>query len=110
MQVIGPVSVAATAKTVPAPTLSASLIPPPFLADYSWPTSRQWPQRSKNESWSFPSDIMLGVAGAAAQIEGAAKADRRGPSIVDYLGHRTSLIAGGRHRQLLLYVQARLVS
>lgn len=42
----------------------------------------------KNESWSFPKDFFLGVAGAAFQIEGAAQAEGKGPSIWDALGHR----------------------
>lgn len=43
---------------------------------------------TKNESWSFPKDFYLGVAGAAFQIEGAAKADGKGPSTWDVNMHR----------------------
>jgi beta-glucosidase/6-phospho-beta-glucosidase/beta-galactosidase len=46
------------------------------------------PLQSKNESWKFPKDFFLGVAGAAYQIEGAVKAEGRGPSIWDVLTHR----------------------
>jgi beta-glucosidase/6-phospho-beta-glucosidase/beta-galactosidase len=43
---------------------------------------------TKNESWSFPKNFHLGVAGAAFQIEGAAKADGKGPSTWDVNMHR----------------------
>ena len=50
----------------------------------------------KNESWSFPKDFWWGVAGAAYQIEGAAKDEGRGPSIWDALSHRvTDFISDG---------------
>ncbi len=44
----------------------------------------------KNESWSFPKDFWWGVAGAAWQVEGAVKADGRGPSVWDVLAHRVT--------------------
>jgi beta-glucosidase/6-phospho-beta-glucosidase/beta-galactosidase len=46
------------------------------------------PLQTKNESWKFPKDFWYGVAGAAYQIEGAVKAEGRGPSIWDVLTHR----------------------
>lgn len=84
--VIGPVSVAnvtTTAQAMPVP--ASSLVPPPFLASYSFPTGQQVPQAAANSSWSFPNDFMLGVAGAAFQVEGAAKDEGRGPSVWDKL-------------------------
>jgi len=42
----------------------------------------------KNESWSFPKDFWFGVASAAVQAEGAAKAEGKGPSLWDYAPHR----------------------
>ena len=46
------------------------------------------PLQTKNESWSFPKHFWYGVAGASYQIEGAVKAEGRGPSIWDVLTHR----------------------
>ena len=43
---------------------------------------------AKNQSWSFPSDFFWGVASAAYQVEGAAKAEGRGPSVWDVFTHR----------------------
>ncbi|KAJ0115415.1 hypothetical protein J7T55_012694 [Diaporthe amygdali] len=83
---VGPVSSANITTTVEAtPVPSSSLVPPPFLASYSFPTGRQIPEATENVSWSFPKDFMLGVAGAAFQVEGAAKAEGRGPSVWDKL-------------------------
>ena len=45
---------------------------------------------TKNQSWSFPKGFWWGVASAAYQIEGAAKAEGRGPSIWDVLLHRVT--------------------
>jgi beta-glucosidase len=45
---------------------------------------------SKNESWKFPAGFWWGVASAAYQVEGAAKAEGRGPSIWDVLLHRVT--------------------
>lgn len=42
---------------------------------------------SKNDSWKFPKDFQLGVAGAAFQIEGAARDEGKGPSVWDKLEH-----------------------
>jgi beta-glucosidase/6-phospho-beta-glucosidase/beta-galactosidase len=44
----------------------------------------------KNESWKFPSGFWWGVSSAAYQIEGAAQAEGRGPSIWDVLTHRAA--------------------
>lgn len=84
--VVGPVAVANVTTTVQAtPVPSSSLVPPPFLASYSFPTGQQVPQVVANSSWSFPKDFILGVAGAAFQVEGAAKDEGRGPSVWDKL-------------------------
>ena len=45
---------------------------------------------SKNSSWSFPKGFWWGVASAAYQVEGAVKAEGRGPSIWDALLHRVT--------------------
>lgn len=83
---IGPVSTAFVTTTVEAtPVPSSSLIPPPFLASYSWPLGRQVPEITANASWKFPKDFQLGVAGAAFQVEGAVKDEGRGPSVWDKL-------------------------
>lgn len=88
---IGPVSSAATTMTVSATAVPASsLVPPPPLYYSSFPTGQQVFGRQKNESWSFPKDFWWGVAGAAYQIEGAVKAEGRGPSIWDALSHRAT--------------------
>ncbi|CAN8102843.1 unnamed protein product [Discula destructiva] len=84
--VVGPVSLAnitTTSDAIPIP--ASSLVPPPFLGSYTFPTGRQVPDVVANSSWSFPKDFILGVAGAAFQIEGAAKADGRGPCLWDKL-------------------------
>ncbi|KAF2715657.1 glycoside hydrolase family 1 protein [Pleomassaria siparia CBS 279.74] len=86
---VGPVSTFSINTTVqPTPIPSSSLIPPPSLYYPSFPTGQQVPLQSKNESWSFPSTFWYGVAGASYQIEGAVKAEGRGPSIWDVLSHR----------------------
>lgn len=72
-----------TVEATPVP--ASSLIPPPFLASYDWPPGRQVPEVVANASWKFPKDFQLGVAGAAYQIEGAAKDEGRGPSVWDKL-------------------------
>ncbi|KAK4495953.1 hypothetical protein PRZ48_013221 [Zasmidium cellare] len=83
---IGPVQEAATTTTVsPTPIPSTELIPPPPLYYAPFPTGQQVFKMPKNESWSFPKDFLWGVAGAAQQIEGAVKAEGRGPSIWDKL-------------------------
>ncbi|KAF2119941.1 glycoside hydrolase superfamily [Lophiotrema nucula] len=86
---VGPVSTFSINTTVePTPIPSSSLIPPPPLYYPSFPIGQQVPLQAKNESWSFPKDFWYGVAGAAYQIEGAVKAEGRGPSIWDVLSHR----------------------
>ncbi|KAG9658315.1 glycoside hydrolase, partial [Aureobasidium melanogenum] len=86
---VGPVDIANTTTTIEAtPVPSSSLIPPPYLGNYAFPPGRQVPLVRKNESWSFPKDFYLGVAGAAFQIEGAAKAEGKGPSTWDVNMHR----------------------
>lgn len=86
---VGPVSTFSINTTVePTPIPSSSLIPPPSLYYPPFPTGQQVPLQSKNESWSFPKTFWYGVAGASYQIEGAVKAEGRGPSIWDVLSHR----------------------
>jgi beta-glucosidase len=86
---VGPVDIAETTTTVsPTPVPSSSLIPPPGLYYSPFPSGQQIFEAPKNESWSFPKDFWWGVAGAAYQIEGAAKDEGRGPSIWDALSHR----------------------
>lgn len=88
---VGPVSSAAITTTVSATAVpSSSLIPPPPLYYSPFPSGQQYPMEPKNESWSFPKDFWWGVAGAAYQIEGAAKAEGRGPSVWDVLTHRVT--------------------
>lgn len=83
---VGPVSTFSVNTTVePTPVPSSSLIPPPSLFYPQFPMGQQVPLRPKNESWKFPKDFWYGVAGAAYQIEGAVKAEGRGPSIWDAL-------------------------
>ena len=43
----------------------------------------------------FPQDFIWGVAGAAYQIEGAAREDGRGPSIWDAFSHMPGRVHGG---------------
>ena len=59
-----------TASATPIPT-SSLILPPPR---YFEPTA---------DCYSFPGDFMLGVAGAAAQVEGAIADEGRGPSLPD---------------------------
>lgn len=104
---VGPVEEASTTTTVaPTPIPSESLIPPPPLYYSPFPTGQQVPRERKNESWSFPKDFWYvhtleiiarsnlsnrwGVAGAAYQVEGAAKDEGRGPSVWDVLSHRVT--------------------
>ncbi|KAL1296783.1 hypothetical protein AAFC00_000245 [Neodothiora populina] len=88
---VGPVTPAAITTTVEAtPVPSHSLIPPPFIHFPAFPPGREVPLSTKNESWSFPKDFFFGVAGAAFQVEGAAKAEGKGPSIWDLLPHRAT--------------------
>ncbi|KAF2085371.1 glycoside hydrolase family 1 protein [Saccharata proteae CBS 121410] len=88
---VGPVSnstINTTVEATPIPT--AELIPPPPLYYSPFPSGQQNPLQTKNESWSFPKDFWWGVASAAYQIEGAVKAEGRGPSVWDVLTHRVT--------------------
>lgn len=78
-------NITTTVEATPIP--SSSLVPPPFLGSYTYPTGRQVPEVAANSSWSFPKNFKLGVAGAAFQVEGAAKDEGRGPSVWDKLVH-----------------------
>lgn len=90
---IGPVEAANTTTTYsPTPVPSSSLIPPPPLYYSPFPVGQQVPLTPKNESWSFPDDFWWGVAGAAFQVEGAAKDEGRGPSVWDALSRVTNHI------------------
>jgi len=86
---VGPVSIADVTTTVaPTPVPTHELIPPPGLYYSSFPTGQQIPTVTKNDTWKFPAGFWWGVASAAYQVEGAAKAEGRGPSIWDVLTHR----------------------
>ena len=75
---VGPVEEAYFTTTVsPTPIPSESMIPPPPLHYSPFPSGQQAIPEAKNESWSFPADFWWGVAGAAYQIEGGAKAEGR---------------------------------
>jgi beta-glucosidase len=88
---VGPVSTAAVNTTVaPTPVPTNELIPPPGLYYSPFPSGQQVPVIAKNESWKFPSGFWWGVASAAYQVEGAAQAEGRGPSIWDVLTHRVT--------------------
>jgi len=88
---VGPVSTATVNTTVsPTPVPTNELIPPPGLYYSSFPSGQQIPMATKNESWKFPSGFWWGVASAAYQVEGAVKAEGRGPSIWDVLLHRVT--------------------
>lgn len=106
---IGPVAVAETTTVYePSPVPSSSLIPPPPIYYSPFPSGQQVPLVPKNESWSFPEHFWYvcgvifkvqsltffrwGVAGAAFQIEGAAKDEGRGPSVWDALSRVTNHI------------------
>ncbi|KAF2230995.1 glycoside hydrolase family 1 protein [Viridothelium virens] len=93
---VGPVSNATVNTTVAAtPVPASSLIPPPPLYYSPFPTGQQNPAAMKNQSWSFPSNFFWGVASAAYQVEGAVKAEGRGPSVWDVFTHRvTDFIVG----------------
>ncbi|KAF2442889.1 glycoside hydrolase family 1 protein [Karstenula rhodostoma CBS 690.94] len=86
---VGPISTFSINATVqPAPIPSSSVILPLPLYYPSLPTGQQVPLRAKNESWKFPKNFWYSDAGAAYQIEVAAKAESRVPSIWDVLSHR----------------------
>lgn len=93
---VGPVETAIITTTVePTPVPEVSLIPPPQLNSFAFPAGRQLPLTTKNESWSFPSDFIFGVSSASFQVEGAADAEGKGPSVWDVTTHRvTNFVAG----------------
>jgi hypothetical protein len=72
-----------TIAATPVPT--TELIPPPPIHFSGYPTGQQVPLQGKNESWKFPPGFFWGVSSAAYQVEGAVKAEGRGPSIWDKL-------------------------
>nr|AVH87207.1 beta-glucosidase [Valsa mali] len=85
---VGNVSTYPISTTVePVPVPSVSLTPPPSLyyPPLPFPGGAQVPLQVRNESWGFPKTFWRGVAGSAFQIEGAVKAEGRGPSIWDVL-------------------------
>lgn len=87
-QYVGPVSTAPVTSTVdPTPVPSESLTPPPplYYPPPPFPGGAQVPLQARNESWKFPQSFLRGVSGSAFQIEGAVKAEGRGPSIWDVL-------------------------
>lgn len=51
--------------------------------------------RTTQDNVSLPSDFLWGYASASAQVEGAVKADGRGPSIWDWFAHRTDGMRNG---------------
>ena len=86
---VGPVQTATVNTTVLAtPIPTSELVPPPGLSYPSFPTGQQIPMMGTNSSWKFPAGFWWGVASAAFQVEGAVKAEGRGPSIWDVLLHR----------------------
>lgn len=88
---VGPVTEAAITTTAPATSVpSSSLIPPPPLYYSPFPRGQQVPLQTLNSSWKWPANFWWGVASAAYQVEGAAKAEGRGPSIWDVLTHRVT--------------------
>ncbi|PQE19413.1 glycoside hydrolase family 1 protein [Rutstroemia sp. NJR-2017a BBW] len=88
---VGPVATATVNTTVAAtPIPTNELIPPPPLYYPSFPVGAQVPAVTKNESWKFPAGFWWGVASAAYQIEGAAKAEGRGPSVWDVFTHNAA--------------------
>ncbi|OJJ30422.1 hypothetical protein ASPWEDRAFT_121098 [Aspergillus wentii DTO 134E9] len=81
---IGPVQTPSVNTTIePTPIPSADLIPPPYL-DYPDTTYA---------NYSFPKGFWWGVASASYQVEGAVKAEGRGPSIWDAFTHRAMSVA-----------------
>lgn len=87
-QYVGPVSTSPVNSTIePVPVPSESLTPPPplYYPPLPFPGGAQVPLPVQNESWKFPQSFWRGVSGSSFQIEGAVKADGRGPSIWDVL-------------------------
>lgn len=71
-----------TTTVSPTPVPTSELVYPPPL--YFQPTNQS--------SRPFPSDFILGVSGAAAQIEGAVTDEGRTPAVVDFLGALSLLV------------------
>ncbi|GAB7349713.1 hypothetical protein MBLNU459_g0452t1 [Dothideomycetes sp. NU459] len=92
---VGPVETAIITTTAePTPIPEVSLVPPPQLNSFVFPAGRQVPLTTKNESWSFPSNFIFGVSSASFQVEGAANAEGKGPSVWDVATHRiTNFVA-----------------
>ncbi|KAH6672086.1 glycoside hydrolase family 1 protein [Halenospora varia] len=88
---VGPVATAALNTTLAAtPIPTTELIPPPHLNPDVSSRGQQVPIATKNSSWSLPKGFWWGVASAAYQVEGAVKAEGRGPSIWDMLMYRVT--------------------
>ncbi|KAI3400687.1 hypothetical protein diail_2399 [Diaporthe ilicicola] len=95
---VGPVSTSPVNTTVdPDPVPSESLTPPPplFYPPPPFPGGAQVPLQTRNETWNFPQTFWRGVSGSSFQIEGAVKADGRGPSIWDVLTRIPGFIQNG---------------
>ncbi|KAI9734854.1 MAG: hypothetical protein M1834_001933 [Cirrosporium novae-zelandiae] len=91
---IGPVVTADVTTTIePTPIPSSELIPPPPLYYPSYLSGQEFVAQTKNASWSFPKDFWWGVSSASYQVEGAAKAEGRGPGLWDAFTHRAQTIA-----------------
>lgn len=88
---VGSVSTATMTTTVTAtPVPTDELVPPPGVQWIQTPAGLQVSLAQKNQSWSYPKGFWWGVASAAYQVEGAVKAEGRGPSIWDVLLHRVT--------------------
>lgn len=66
--------------------LPHSLTTRPYQVDF---------ERDTTNGSTLPADFLWGYASASAQVEGAVKADGRGPSIWDWFAHRTDGMGGG---------------
>jgi len=79
---VGSISTAAINSTV-SPTSEPSVYPKP---NYLHPLVPAY--ISEIEDAKLPDDFLWGVASAALQVEGAAAAEGKGPSVWDFLPHR----------------------
>ncbi|EPQ26450.1 uncharacterized protein PFL1_06098 [Pseudozyma flocculosa PF-1] len=88
-----PVEKAHVTTVQPRPSQDDIAVPPSpsnllGLSDASqWPVTD--PAVNKARKYKLPKDFKYGVASAAFQVEGAAKADGKGPSQWDFCGHVT---------------------